>query len=202
MVPGLAFAPQNATAQKTLSLQAGVSLGSQWAFSEEPQSASYRIGLRAGLSTVLQASPMVGMQLGLAYVQKGGTESPLAGIDHTLRIDYLEVPLLLRLAIPSSRASPQFVLGPTVSFATSCSSTRRGGSTALYYGTDPASLDCESEGVGSVDFGATGGLGLDLRTSRRATITADVLYYVGFRSAGVFSKLKAWSLLLGVGLPF
>jgi hypothetical protein len=77
----------------------------------------------------------------------------------SLKLDYIEVPVLLRLGAGTlASASPYVMVGPSVGFKTSCKVEAKGSITA--------SADCENNGTGfefktkSIEVGATGVAGL------------------------------------------
>jgi len=91
----------------------------------------------------------------VTYIQKGakGSES---GISVELKLDYVEVPLFLSVALTGEDSPVGFSLfaGPTVAFETTCKVEASSGSAS-------ASEDCgEEEERQTVDYGAALGAGL------------------------------------------
>lgn len=96
----------------------------------------------------------LGIQIEVLSIQKGAdlrAEDPADNID--VRLDYLEVPLLLHVPIGASETfTPYAVAGPTVGFETRCRATRPEGQAE----------DCSAAGFerSSPDFGLAAGGGL------------------------------------------
>ena len=189
------FGTGRLAAQATLSLRGGPSIATL----SDHDGWDARTGLSVGALVTFGISQDLGIQIGGSYVQKGAAFSNL-GFDARLAIDYIEVPVLLRLGVPTSGAvSPHFFVGPTVSFVASCEAE------ILLFDKS----DC-TKGVArikSIDFGGMAGVGLDLATSGALAVTLDALYNLGFSSlnnaAGLAGdgKNRAWSIVAGVGFP-
>lgn len=113
--------------------------------------------LRFGLSNSISLQPEV------AWVEKGAKDSE-GGSDITLDIDYLEVPILLRVGFaPGSSVRPFIFAGPYVAFKIGCSFSGE---------EDGIEVDVECNSgadfleIKSSDFGASvgGGLEFDMGT--------------------------------------
>ena len=92
------FVPGSVYGQTSLSLQAGASLATLGG--SDVASADSRIGMRVGALAIFPFSANLDLQFGAAYAAKGATEQEL-GVDVAFELDYFEIPLLLRLALPS-----------------------------------------------------------------------------------------------------
>jgi hypothetical protein len=118
------------------------------------------VGIAAGVFVTAGLTPQFAIQPELLYVMKGGKNDT---DDESIRVSYLEIPLLLKLRIPAkgngSQFSPNVYAGPFLGIKAGCSVT----STA----TD----DCADFGATfkSTDFGVVIGAGVDIG---RAVITA------------------------------
>ncbi len=109
-----------------------------------------RTGFFGGAQVVWQApGSMFGFETGAMYVQKGAQDPDS---DEELELDYIEIPLLVRIAPPMGASSftPAFGLGGAVGFKVGCSF---------------ADVDCEEAPDGfeakSVDFGLSASVGVD-----------------------------------------
>ncbi len=195
-VAALALATLPVSAQKELGIHAGASIATFGG--ADAGSPNSRTGVNVGASLTLPVARLLGIQVGAGFVQKGATQSS-GGVDVTLAVDYVEVPVLLRVGIPSSRAvSAHVLVGPAVAFQTSCKAN----------GSAPGmsvSVDCSQIGADlqKTDVGAMGGVGLDLAKPGRLTVSIDALYNVGLSSIvnGADTKNRAFTIQAGLGIP-
>lgn len=199
MLVALLASTSGLAGQTTLALRGGASVATLGG--SDVENADSRTGLSIGGAVTFGVSPNVGIQLGGAFVQKGATETE-QGVDIKFSLDYVEVPLLLRVAVPTAGSiSPHFMAGPAVSFEANCEveGSAQGATVAV---------DCGASDIAtkSIDFGAMVGAGLDIGVSGAASITLDVLYDIGLSSIDDSGdsddvKNRAWSLLAGVAFP-
>ena len=127
------------------------------------EDASRRTGFIGGIFLVAPLAPGFAIQPELLYSMKGAKfEDASEGITGTLKMDYVEVPLLLRFDLSSSGGVRPFIYaGPAISFKASCKAEVEGQGQS-------ASVDCnEFEGnaaIKTVDYGAVvgGGLAFDM----------------------------------------
>src|SRR5688572_10032171 len=93
------------------------------------------------------------------YVTKGvKLEDEASEAEASLKLDYIEVPVLLFLGLGTGAATPYLVVGPAFSFEAGCSFELEGEGTAI-------ESDCDDEGEGEIarkkfDVGAMFGAGL------------------------------------------
>lgn len=139
----------------------------------------------------------------IAYVRTRGTSS-LPTSTLTLTADYLHVPVLLQYNVPLSstaRVAPFVAAGPSLGFKLRCTLAFVGGGIR-------SSDDCDADrGVqsNSVDFGATGSLGLaGFVGSTRLGLEGR--YSAGLRSFVVpldqeNSRSYGWSIVVSASLP-
>ncbi len=144
---------------------------------------SNRTGLR--MSGVLRygfAGPF-GLQTGLSLTQKGAdlTDTSGSGLTESIHVNYVQVPLLLTLQIPTgpSPVHPRLFAGPEVGFQSKCTIT--GSASGI-----SASVDCNSTTLGQAaldtkktTFGLTFGGGLDFPIGGPLAITVDGRYELG-----------------------
>ena len=105
-------------AQTTLGLHAGASIATLGG--SDVSDASSRTGLNVGAALTFDLSPNLGLQLGAGYVQKGATATE-QGVSIEFALDYIEVPLLLRIAVPTTGTiTPHFLVGPALGIKTKC----------------------------------------------------------------------------------
>lgn len=149
--------------------------GTSW----ESESKS-RIGFDAGAELVVLLGEAVGIQPGLHYAQRGGkwtfTETSGTGLsgDGTVKLDYIELPVLLRVTpLNESSIKVFFNAGPVVSFRTSSKFHIKGSDGS----EDTQDFKDETE---STSFGAIGGVGLDLGVGKRSSVVVETRYHLGF----------------------
>jgi hypothetical protein len=114
-----------------------------------------------------------GFQTGAVWSPKGASEEE-SGLEGTLKLDYVDVPLLLRFALPTSSSfSPVFLVGGTASFKSDCS-------VELEADGDSLATDCGDDiEVKSFDFGLTGGAALDVTVADGMVLSPFVRYTHG-----------------------
>ena len=136
--------------------------------------AKNRTGTVFGLSLKLPMSDRVALQPEVLFINKGSKlEFDNAG-NSDIRLDYLEIPLLLRFDRSlSSALTPHFYLGPSLSYNVGCN---------VEVSTSPgASSDCKRDVFfepNDVDWGAVIGAGLDLNLGGLG-VTGGARYGVG-----------------------
>jgi hypothetical protein len=196
-VMALALAIVPVSAQRVLGLHAGVSVATL--SGTDITNASSRAGLSLGASLTFPVAHVLGIQVGANFVQKGAKESIPGVGTGTFAIDYIEVPVLLRVGIPSgSPFGAHLFIGPSFSFQTKCSVSASSGGVS-------ASADCNSIGTDmkTYDIGTLGGVGLSLGLPGKLDISVDALYNLGLSSIvkNVDAKNRALTIQAGVGFP-
>ncbi len=211
----LAFAlgPAQLDAQGiTIGLKAGVNIA-DLAIDESGTSVS------TDTRTVVALGPFVEFELGgifsvqpeLLYSQKGASFSE-PGIDLTFKLNYIEVPVLLkaRLSPPGSPVRPSVYAGPVVGLESKCEV--EGSAEGVSANIDCAEFAELSEGevdiqTKSVDFGLALGFGVDIPAGP-VVVVGDVRYTLGLTdvndvtgASALDIKNRAWSVFAGVGIP-
>src|SRR4029079_5672560 len=83
--------------------------------------AARRTGVMAGAFIVAPVSPGVAIQPELYFTMKGAGFSDSDG-SGSVKMNYVEIPVLLRVSVPtSSNARPFFYGGPAIAFRVGCS---------------------------------------------------------------------------------
>lgn len=166
--------------QRTAMLHAGSNFAT---FGSADGGAGIRSGLDLGADTYFDVLRNVSIQVGVAYSQAGGYVRYLGGPATTtppsrVFIDYVEVPILLRLTIRAQGQTSVHVLaGSTVDFPTKCRIEIRDGDG---YGTCTTSLQ-SSDRFTRIDIAATGGFGVGFKATTAVRLSFDVLYNLGLR---------------------
>lgn len=185
--------------QSMMMLNAGTNIAT-WGGEDavSPGSTLYQqTGLNVGVSVLISITDNMGIQLGGAYSSKGKKEGDGGAISR-IRMDYFELPVLLRAKIPSygTAFSYHYFLGPAVAFLTKCNVTSPSASSATCNETDLLRK--------SLDFGAVGGVGVDIEVSDTLILVVDVVYNFGLFSidkAGSDIKNRAFTIQAGIGFP-
>ncbi len=159
-----------------------------------------RSGIDAGASLGLPLTPLLGIQVGVNYAQKGARRNYAAGM--SVNVDYLELPILLQIGSPSDRGFSVLV-GPEVSFRTKCEVKEEQGTSQGYREA------CDGGGFLAIstkglDVGLVGGIRLASAVSRRARIMLDLLYDAGLTSSidanGMSLRNRMFTVQAGVGV--
>jgi hypothetical protein len=158
-----------------------------------------RTGFQLGAFADLPLGGILALVPGLYYIQKGA-ESPVGAIDE-IAIDYLEIPLLLRVDVsPERTLGVNAYLGPTFAFQVKCEGV-----------ADNFSVSCEDDAVSdfdlskSFDFGAAFGAGLTYRVSPGVSLLTHALWDFGLLSideSAADRSVKNETILLSVGAVF
>lgn len=127
-----------------------------------------------------------------ALFSSKGWSSDATDAEGALKLDYLEVPLLVGLEIPleNSSVTPSVFAGPDVGFKLGC---------------DLEGIDC-GEAYNSVDFGLVFGAGLAFQL-RTVAIVVDGRYGLGLTNTldtggtdvDLTAKNRAWQFMAGFG---
>jgi hypothetical protein len=161
-------------------------------------------GSYVGGQLVLPRKEYFAIQLEVAWSQKGvraaGTDSETGEpLDITLRNDYVEVPILMRLDSPLAvgvhpvGAIPFVVFGPALGVSVRCTIAGESPSLSVAY-------DCDDQfGVKTFDFGAMLGVGLDALVGTRA-LSLGARYTLGLQDVfdGAAGRNRAIMVVAGV----
>lgn len=155
-----------------LGFEGGLNVSDLSGESVEGDEIDSELGLRAGGVLRYDVAPdgVFGIQTGATYSRKGAADETV-----DLNLDYLEVPLVLVVNIPTDGApvQPRLYGGGSFNFELSCELAAVDGD---------ESVDCdEGDAVErkSFDFGLRFGGGLDFPISPNAAITVDAGYDLG-----------------------
>jgi hypothetical protein len=136
-------------------------------------------GLGFGAYYFVPRSPTLGFQIEAQYIRRGVKFDITSGGDEaeaSLKLDYFEIPLLLRIS-PGAESDARlvFLVGPVIGFKTG------------------ADMEVEAEGESmsndlgdefkSTTFGAIGGVGLTVETGENSAFLLQGRYYLGLSNA-------------------
>lgn len=159
-----------------------------------------RTGVVFGAMYRLPATPIVSLQIEGQYVARGTKfdlhdQSTGMSAETTFKLDYIEFPVLLRIAPPATgTAGVFFVAGPVIGFKSKADLevSAQGQTQSMDMG----------EGFKSTTFGALGGIGLKIASGPATNITLQARYYVGLTnpvdSPNFDSKAGDFSVMAGV----
>ncbi|HKK27162.1 MAG TPA: porin family protein [Gemmatimonadota bacterium] len=173
---GLAFTARPAQAQSIgIGVQGGASF-SDFNVSDPSVDLSSRTGYRIAGVVRIGLGGVLGLESGVGLVQKGSVEpASSSGLtsDLNYNVDYIDIPLLLTLSIPTGPAPihPRLFAGPQANFQSSCSIS-----------FSSASTDCtDSNGLAtkSTTWGLVFGGGLDFPVGGPLALTVDGRYELG-----------------------
>lgn len=126
------------------------------------QDAKTHVGFAAGGFVTLGLSPSFALQPELLFVQKGAKDESDPNLTATIKLSYLEMPLLAKFRLPAKgnggQISPHAYGGGAIAFRLGCRIKVASGSTSL-------SSDCEDDPdteVKKTDFSLIFGLGVDI----------------------------------------
>jgi len=94
-------------------------------------------------------SPTLSIQPEVFYSQKGAKYEEL-GTDVSIKLDYIDIPVLLKFTMAGESARPYFLFGPSIGFSASSKVSANGQSMDL-------------DGVASTDFGLVFGIGVNFQ---------------------------------------
>jgi hypothetical protein len=171
------FLPFSAQAQSTeFGFKGGVNIAT---FSgDEVGDADSRIGMIVGGSFAFNVSPMFSIQPELLYAMKGAKFSD-PDFSVTFKHDYLEIPILARLTVPTAPGSslrPSLLAGPALGIELSCDI--EGQEDGVTVSSSCSNFDLNTK---STDFGLVfgGELGIDRGGMR---IGLELRYNLGLTS--------------------
>jgi hypothetical protein len=206
---GAAFIPSLVSAQRTGEMTFGVMAGLQYAkLSQDPEpnevELKYKAGLLAGAFLGIPITDVVSIEPQVLFSQKGakvegtGNNSDLEG---SIRINYIEVPVLLKLWFPgyNSQVTPFLFAGPAVGFKVSCKAE----GVILAVTGDRDCEEVEVISVKSTDFSGTVGGGIKFRAGNQLVIL-DARYTHGFTNINDSNddrdiKNRAFAVTIGLG---
>lgn len=179
-----AVAPVHAlTAQTTFGIKGGLSFAT---LSNKHPDWDNRTGFAAGIAVDMRSGP-IGIQPELLYVQKG-VKSDGSPSSDAPRLDYAEIPVLIKLTLPIPVLQPFVYAGPSIGFRLSCK---------------VGEVNCGSGVIKSTDVGAT--LGGGIRLGGVKGLTLEGRYMWGLKdihdvTAGVETRTRTFLVMAGVSL--
>jgi len=185
LVAALCVAPALVRAQEGgLSIKAGLSYDHVSNSGALPGSVTQRSGIAFGVSAV--SSGTIGLGIDVLYAQRGVTSSVATAARH---LDYLDVPVYVRVALPMASMMPFAYAGPQASFELKCGA---------------GSLNCPDTGRPKAAF--AGVIGGGLRFGARRGVSVEGRYVYGLTdlklstvSTTTSYQTRSFLLLAGIG---
>jgi len=181
---------ESATAQ-SIGIKAGLSFGNITNKGLLPSDLNTRTGGAGGIS-FRTSSGILGLGVEALYAQRGATSDESFATAQT-RLDYIDIPVYLRVAIPTPSVRPFAYAGPQVSFEVHCRTAN--GADCLAQGSRKKTDYAGVIGAGLRFGGKSGGVSLEGR------------YVYGFRDLDLSTvtssesyKNRTFMILLGLEL--
>ena len=200
-------------AQKSGEVTIGVMAGANYAkVSQDPPSTDatfdYHAGLVAGGFVGVQVSDVFSVEPQALYSVKGANvkgTGAASSATATIKLNYLEIPLLGKFWIPTSNKQVQAFLfaGPEFEYLVSCKVEGAAFGITSAQDCDKPPADIK---VKSTDFGATAGGGLEFHAGQQV-VRIDARYTYGFTNISDDAtdkstvKNRAFMATVGVGFP-
>lgn len=184
----------------TIGVMAGVNLSKLGG--DDITGADNRTGFMGGLFVTFHVTNGFAIQPEVIYSQRGASDNSDPDFDATFKLDYIDVPVLLRFEIPVvGPIRPFFLAGPSFGLQVKCGIEGSGGGVS-------ASVDCDQIGdqVGlqfekkTFDLSGVVGAGLDFHLGGH-TLMLGARYQHGFSDVmkDATVKNRTWSVVAGLG---
>lgn len=203
----LVAAPLQLHAQNVIGIKGGLNVSD--VSTDDPmfeELADSKTGFVGGAFFNLPLGSTFALQPEALYSQQGfkGTDPEFSEAELQFKVDYIQIPVLVKAQFPTGSIRPAVYAGPVVSFESSCNLG------ATVSGVS-AEADCDSPeaDVGdrkSTDFGAAFGGNLDWFVGP-VVVTFDVRYLLGLTNlnddpdSDESAKNRVWQFMAGVGFP-
>ena len=160
MLLALLTAPAGLAAQVEFGLKGGASFGNISNKGVLPGDLGTRTGFAAGVSLGFRGG-LVGIGGEALYAQRG-----LSSDAGDQKLDYIDIPVYLKLQAPTPGLSPFAYLGPQVSFEVSCKNI---------------DLDCVDTGRSTTDYAGVIGAGVKIGSQSAVGFSVEARYIYGLK---------------------
>ena len=189
-------------AETRIGVMGGVNL-STFGGDDTDASLESKLGFIGGLTLVKTRPGALGFEADALYSMKG-SKSTGAGSEASFKLNYIEVPLLLRFDVPTAGSiRPHLVAGPALALRVGCSAEGKASGITVSLSCDEMEEIFDGT-LKSFDVGLTGGGGIDFPMGTR-TFTLGARYTYGLLNITddeTSTKNKAFSFFAGVSMPF
>lgn len=131
-------------------------------------------GLAVGGSAEIQMARLVYLQPELNFIQKGATSGDDNDFTTTLKLNYLEIPVLAKIKLDAGMVHPFVLAGPGFSYLV-------GSTASVDYKGAHSSASTNSKEINKFDVTATIGLGADIDLGDSISAVFEGRYGRGFR---------------------
>lgn len=182
LMPTAAWADERVPGNERVRIGAQISLGANSVggpgTKDEAISYSWKPGFSAGAVARLRALSFLAAQVELAFATRGTDYNIVTMGDGSLSMTYIEMPVLLQVSLPSSRALvPHLLLGPSFGLRLDAKNVMPNGRV----------IDISNR-VERMNVGLLLGLGTSVRLWGADTLLFDIRYYQGLRN---FNEIAA-----------
>ncbi len=176
MVVVVALAAMSANAQMPIRFGFKGGLSMTGVTGDDADDYETKSGLAVGLFTNISLSGGLSIQPELLYVQKGAKLSDESEGSITLKANYVEIPVLLKLGFGNNGpATPCLFVGPAFAFSAGSKTNAEGTLLGV-----PVSVDIDNSNEESSDLGLVLGGGVDFSLGR-AKLTMELRYTAGLQ---------------------
>lgn len=198
LVPGTHLVAQDLM----LGFRAGASIANVNSDQVDFVGSSSRNGFVGGAFLNIGLGGNLSLQPELLYAQKGFSIDEL-GATATAKLDYVEIPVLLKLNLlgDDQQVRPVLFAGGFVAFEASCSASAEAAGVEVSEDCDDVLSERET-----TDYGAVFGAGLDIEVSEGLYVVLDGRYNLGLSDLDpdidvASVKSQSWSFTGGLAIP-
>jgi hypothetical protein len=178
--------PSHLAAQAEFGLKGGVSFGNISNKGVLPGDLGSRTGFAAGASVGLGGG-LIGVGAEGLFAQRG-----LSGDAGDTKLDYIDIPVYLKVQAPTPGISPFGYIGPQVSFEVTCK---------------VSDVDCGDTGRAKTDYAGVVGAGVKFGGGQQFGFTAEARYVYGLKDLKIATvtsdeSFKTRSFLILGGIIF
>lgn len=193
---GIPLAPR----RPTVGIMAGANLAK--ISGDDITSADNRTGFLAGVFLTFHLTNTFAIQPEAVYSQRGASDNSDPNFDATFKMDYIDIPVLLRYDIPVvGPIRPFFVAGPSFGLQVKCAIGIEGQGLNASVACDQIGQDSEIQFRNKTfDLSGILGAGLDFRLGGQ-TLMVGARYQHGFSDVveDASAKSRTWSVVAGLG---
>ncbi len=198
LVPTMLVAQQK---PRMTGLTAGINFATLRGADTDGASTDGRVGIAVGAFGSFLISDNLAFQPEILFIQKGADFTTAGTTAAAIRLDYVQIPVLLRFRIATGEASavPFVIVGPSIGIKIGCDAGVNTGGGFVSQGCD----DISTTGPSSTDFSAIVGAGVEIKnlvlsvrydyslSSLHLTSDSDEIYNRGFAIMAAFG-FRSW----------
>ena len=187
VVLAMLVSPSLVLAQAEFGVKGGLSFGNISNKGLLPGDLGNRTGFAAGAAAGYRAR-VIGIGVEALFAQRGLSADP-----GDTKLDYVDIPVYLKVELPTEGISPFAIIGPQVSFEVTCK---------------VGDADCPDGGDrATTDYAGIAGVGVKFGSERKFGITVEARYIYGLKDLKIATitsdeSFKTRSFLILAGLIF